>query len=166
MRMMKIIGEEKMTELLQPKVDVISGQITAPPIQLPFNPDVTEYDVTIEEKSISDFQKQQAFNAVMALKGTGIPFTDNYIIENSPITNVDDALESNKEARQDIMVQQQQQIQLQQILLQKQSQMQGKKSPANQQSNAQRGKNEPQAGQQSMMGGMGNSPLQMEANNG
>lgn len=151
-RMLRIVGQQRFMELMQPKVDPMTGQILEAPLRLPFMPDVTEYDVTIQEKAVSDFKKQQTFNATMALKGSGVLFTDDYVIENAPIENIPEALDSNKEARNDVIAMQQQQIAMLQAAL---GQAQKNQRPVNQTSNAQRGRSQPQAGPQSMLGGMG-----------
>lgn len=150
-RMARIVGVKKMWELMTPKLDPITGQVVEPPLQLPINPDVTQYDVVIQDQALSDFNKQQTFNAVMAMRGGGIPLDDTFVIKSAPIKNVDEALISNQKARNDLLMQAMQQIQI----LQEQVGQLGKQVPktTNQQANAQTGRNAGQAGKRSMTGG-------------
>lgn len=162
-RYFRILGQEMFQKLVAPKIDPMTGQIIAPPVQLPLQPDVAQYDVIIQDQSVSDFQKQQSFNAIMAMQGmspNGM-FDNEFIIKNAPIKNTDDALASSEKHRNDMM------FQMQQMMMQMQNQIseleksvpkdnspKGKpnRNPS-QPSNAMQGRNASQAGQRSMVGG-------------
>lgn len=149
--MMRIVGQQKFIEILIGKRDPITGMPLEPPIQFPLQPDIIEYDVVIEDMAISDFQKQQQFNSVIAAKSMGIPFDDEYIIKCMPIKDVDSALQSNLKARTDIMMQLMQENQvLKDALGVKQKQESGKGTQAR---NAVIGRMQPQNGVNSMAGG-------------
>ena len=141
-------------QLLLPVIDQTTGQMTAPPLQMPIPLDVTQYDVVIQEKSMSDFKKAQAFNAAIALHQSGFVMDGEYMIMHAPIDNPEEALESHKRARRDIINQLMGQLQM----MQEQMDGMNKQSVQNkskkvQPANAQRGKMQSQAGQQSMIGG-------------
>lgn len=156
-RMARIIGDKEFLELVLGPLDPQSGQPILPPIQFPLPNDTVNYDVIVEDQSVSDFNKQQTFNAVMALKSSGVPFTDDYMIKSAPLRDVDGALESNQKARTDIINMLLQQNQMLTTMLQG---AQKESKPTNQKGNAQRGRSQPQVGPQSMLGGAGpNSPL-------
>lgn len=135
-RYARILGEQRFMELLVGKTDPFTGMPIELPLQFPPRIDVAQYDVIIEDKAVSDLNKQQAFNATLALHQSGIVFDDEFLIRQAPIKNTDEALVSNRKAKQDM---------LRQIIA---MQVQG------QQANAVRGKNQPQNGRQSMIGGM------------
>lgn len=109
-KMMRIIGEQKFQELATPKVNE-NGQIERMGLKIPLDRTITNYDVRISDQSINDLDKQQSFNAMLALSQNGILFDDEYKIKNSPIKNIDDALLSNKKARNDVIRQLQTQVQ-------------------------------------------------------
>jgi hypothetical protein len=160
-KIIRIIGQDKFAKYFIPQPDPLTGRMTQP-LQFPFEVDSISYDVEIQEQAISDLNKQQSFNAAMALGGREM-FTDDYLIMNAPIKNTDDALVSADKKRQDIMIQMAQQIQmLTQELQQTQKLIPKENKPINQHKNAQTGRNQPQAGQQSMLGGTGtNNPIGM-----
>jgi len=149
-RMERIIGEQNFKKLAGPQINPVTGQMTALPLALPFTVDVAEYDVRIEEKSVSDFNKQQTFNATEALVAGGVPLDDTFRIRNAPIKDTDAALASNEKARNDIM----QQMMLQIQMLQAQVGNLEKQVPRqNPKSQGQKGKSASQAGKRSMVGG-------------
>lgn len=162
-RYFRILGEQEFMKLVAPQFDQLTGQMTAPPVQLPLSLDVAQYDVVIQDQSVSDFQKQQSFNAIIAMQGMNPQgmFDEQFIIKNAPIKNTDDALASNEKHRNDIMFMMQQQMMMmqQQIAeleksVPKDNSPKGKpnRSPS-QPANAMKGANASQAGQRSMVGG-------------
>jgi hypothetical protein len=160
-RTMRIVGQQKFLQVFGPTIDPQTGKMIAPPIQPPTN-DTAMYDVVVEDQSISDLNKQQSFNATMALHGQGILFEDDFMIKNAPIKNVDEALASNAKAQQDMIRMLMQKVQMLEQQLSQAVKMipknpgQGgssKPSGGNQAANAQRGKAQPQTGPQSMIGG-------------
>lgn len=161
-RIARIIGEQKFMELVIGELDPMTGKPTQPPIQL--NPDGTlplesaHYDVIIQDSALSDFNKQQTFNGVMALQQLdpmGM-FEDEFLIKSAPIKDVDAALASNKAKKNDIIQQLQQIIQVQKIqidTLAKNQATEDKPPKSNgQHANAQKGKSAPQT-RQNMLGG-------------
>lgn len=149
----RIVGWQKFNELvLMPKIDRVTGEVLAPPLGYPLDISAVDYDVTIEDQAISDFNKQQAFNATEALVAGGVPLDDEYRIRNAPIKNTDEALASNQKARQDIMQAMALQIQMLQDEV-GQLKKQAPKGEGNQRGNAVTGKSAPQAGRRSMVGG-------------
>jgi hypothetical protein len=161
-KIIRILGKEKFAKYFMPQPDPLTGQMSEP-LQFPFDVDAVSYDVEIQEQAVSDLNKQQSFNAAMALGGRDM-FTDDYLIENAPIKNVDDALISAEKKRQDIINQLMMQLQMLQEQLNQTEKLVPKENKPNQIKNAQRGKNQPQAGRQSMLGGSGtNNPIGMGA---
>jgi hypothetical protein len=131
------------------------GKPTAPPLQILEGMGIEKYDVQIQDQSISDFNKQQTFNAVMAMRDGGIIFEDSFIIQNAPIKNVDEALASNQKARNDLIMFLKQQIMVMQeqmgnMVPKEEGQPNRKKS---QPANARQGKSASQNGKRSMVGG-------------
>lgn len=117
MKMMMIVGEERFLELsglvitpdgqLAPNpmagmINPVTNNKIPPPIQFPLSPNIQDYDVVIKEQAISNLQKQEAFNTLMSLTQT-YPFDPEYIIMHSPIKNPEEAVESNRKARADII---------------------------------------------------------------
>ena len=160
-RTARIVGQQKFLQVFGPTIDPQTGKMIAPPIQPPTN-DTAMYDVVVEDQSISDLNKQQSFNATMALHGQGVLFEDDFMIKNAPIKNVDEALASNAKAQQDMIRMLMQKVQMLEQQLSQAVKMipknpgQGgssKPSGGNQAANAQRGKAQPQTGPQSMIGG-------------
>lgn len=151
----RIVGDVEFQKEIIGPLDPVSGQPTLPPIEFPLDINLLHYDIVIEDSALSDFNKQQTFNAVMALKGAGTAFTDDFLIKNAPIKDIDSALESNEKARNDIIQNLLAQNQMLQEMLGQAQKMLPKTT--NQSANAQRGKAQPQAGQRSMLGGT--SPL-------
>jgi hypothetical protein len=146
----RILGDRVYVETLLGKIDPMTGMNEPMP---QYDASTASYDVIIEDVSISDFNKQQTFNASMALQGLhpyGM-FTDDWLIKSAPIKNVDSALISNEKVRTDVIQQQQQMIQM----LQGQLEITQKLIPKqpNQAKNAVTGKTQSQAGQNSMLGG-------------
>lgn len=158
MEMMRIVGPQVWQTLglqfMPPSPEAPDGVILSPDGQ-PLNLSILDYDAKIENQAVSDMSKQQAFNAIAALQSLNPMgmFTDDYMIKNAPIKNVDDALESNLRHRQDILMQ----LMAQNQMLQEQNQDLQKQVPKqnNQKGNAQKGKSAPQSGRQSMLGGAG-----------
>jgi len=154
--MMRIVGAQVWQSLglqfIPPSEQMPDGVIVSPDGQM-LDLSVLDYDAKIENQAVSDFNKQQAFNAIAALQSLNPMgmFTDDYMIKNAPIKNVDDALESNQRHRQDLVMMMAQQIQM----LQEENRQMSKQIPKqnNQKGNAQKGKSAPQAGRQSMLGG-------------
>ena len=146
-------------------IDKLTGQVVAPPVPLPLSLDVEHYDITIEDSSVSDFNKQQTFNGIEALVAGGVPLDDTFRIKNAPIKAVDEALASNEKAKTDIIRQLEQEIQMLEAQLQATQKMVPKESgtpptlirtgqhSTNQRTNAQIGANQNQSGQRSMIGG-------------
>lgn len=176
-RLARILGNDEFLKLAIGKLDPVTHQPTEPPLQ--FNPDgtlpieVEHYDVVIQDSALSDFNKQQTFNAVMALQGLdpmGM-FDDEFLIKSAPIKDVDAALASNEAKKSDVIQQLQQVIQSQQQQIQILAKEVDPESPLapviagvkkgkngnggkpNQHSNAQKGRSASQSGQQSMIGG-------------
>lgn len=152
-RLSRIIGEQRFNELLIGKLDPITQKPLQPPLEFPLTVDVAQYDVVIQDSSVSDFNKQQTFNSVIALQQLdpmGM-FDDEFLITSAPIKDTDAALASNKNKRNDIIRQLMTQIQILETLLKTKSDQETKgKSQAG---NAQKGKAQSQSGQQSMIGG-------------
>jgi len=165
-RMQRIVGDENFFKIVIGKIDPVKGIPLQPPLQLPLNVDVAHYDVEITDSALSDFNKQQSFNAVESLVSLNVPFTDSYRIQNAPIKDVDSAIASNEEARNDIIRQQQMiieglqsQLEMTQKLIPTESKVaMGQagakmKKSSNQKKNAQTGASQSQAGMRSMVGG-------------
>ena len=153
-RIRRIVGEQFFDSLTQPQIDPASGQPMPPKIQLPFNIDMTDYDVKIEDSSVSDFNKQQSFNAIEALVQGGVAMDDDFRIRNAPLKDTDGALLSNQKARNDMIRQMQFQIQILQAQL-GEAQKQAKQGNRNkfQPRNRQQGQSASQSGKRSMTGG-------------
>ena len=155
-KLARIVGETEIQKIMLGPIDPATGQPMLPPMQVPLPLDVEQYDVVIEDKALSDFNRQQSFNAVESLAGSGIIFTDTFRIQNAPIRNTDEALASNEKARNDLMrmlMMENQALKEQLGVAQKEA---GKGQ--NQRANATRGKNEPQSGRRSMLGGQNGLP--------
>ena len=153
-RMARIVGEQRFMQLVSPQQDMM-GNIIAPPLQMPLQLDVANYDVIMTDEALADFNKQQSFNASIGLVQVGVVFDDEFMIKNAPIKNTDEALASNQKKKQDIMQQMMQQMQMMQEQigeLQKQVPKENKPkgNPNNQGS---KGKNQSQAGKREMLGG-------------
>lgn len=153
-RMARIVGEQKFMELVIGPKDPMTGQPLQPPLQLPLQPSVAHYDVMIQDEALSDFNKQQSFNAAMALHQGGVLLKDETLIKSAPIKDVDEFLSSNLQARQDVIRQQQQIIQMLEDKLNMAMKAIPKEKKNGQAANAVQGRNQPQAGQRSMLGGM------------
>ena len=161
-RTARIVGQQKFMEVFGPTIDPQTGQMTAPPMQPPAN-DSASYDVVIQDQSISDLNKQQSFNAAMALHGQGVLFEDDFMIKTAPFKDPDEALASNAKAQQDMIRMLMQKLQMADQQIAQLQKMIPKGTPGNappaknnggnQAANAQRGKAQPQAGKQSMIGG-------------
>lgn len=134
-KMARIVGEQEFLKIMVGPTDPMTGMPTLPPLQFPISLDVLDYDVVIEDQSISDFNKQQSFNATEALVGGGVLFDDEFRIKNAPIKDVDGAITSNAKAKQDLFM------------------MMVKQASMSQAGNAVTGQNAPQAGKRSMVGG-------------
>jgi len=164
-KMARILGQEEFINVVVGKRDPLTGQPVQQPLQFPLQLSTEEYDVVIEDTAVSDMANQQSFNAMMAMRGSEIPFEDDTIIKNAPIKDVDDAIASNERAKSDIMKQMAQTIQMLQAQLEQTQKLippenrmpQAPKNGkgANQHANAATGKHAPQAGQNSMLGGAG-----------
>jgi len=107
---------------------------------------VGKYDVMIEDSSISDFERQQEFNAFLAMKQMGAPISWELIGQRAPVKNPEMLLKDMK----------QQEMLIAQAMMIPQPQTPG---------NGQKGKkaeggNAPQAGTRSMMGGTTGMPNQ------
>lgn len=159
-RIARIIGFPKFQELVIGKLDPMSGMPLEPPLQFPLSIDIEHYDVIIQDTALSDFNKQQNFNAALALQQLdpmGM-FDDEYLIKTAPLKDVDSALASNSRHKTDIVQQLMGQIQMLQEQLQQTEKLVPKDGKPNrnpsQPANAMRGKNQPQNGQRSMIGGM------------
>lgn len=171
-RISRIVGMQKFFSLTQPTVNQMTGQVISPPViqidpatgqPVPLSLDIADYDVVIEDKSVSDMAKQQSFNAIEALVQGGVPMDDTYRIKNSPIKDVDAALESNQKQRQDIIMSlmgQVQQLEAENQALTKLVPKENKplgmpmpKKQNNQRANGRAGANASQAGPNSMLGG-------------
>ena len=147
---MRIVSPEKFLRLsgytISPEGKLVpltadqEGNPLPPPIQWPLDPTTSKYDVKIVNSSVSDFNKQQAFNATESLVGGGVVLTDEFRIKQAPIKNTEDALESNQKARQDLI----------RALLAKIQMLEEQSTPS---SNARSGKNASQTGKRSMLGG-------------
>ena len=151
-RVARILGPQKLMELMGPEIDPVSGQPIAPPLP-PVTNDSAMYDVVIQDQSLSDLNKQQSFNAAMALHGQGILFEDDFMIKSAPFKDPDEALASNAKAQQDMIRMLMQKVQMLQTALGQVQKMVPKNNGGNQSANASRGKAQPQAGRQSMIGG-------------
>lgn len=153
-RMMRIVGEMEFQKMVIGKLDPMTGQPLEPPLQFPIALDVADYDVIVEDQAVSDFNKQQSFNAVEALVSGGVPMDEEFRIKNAPIKNTDEAIAGYLKKRADIM---NMLIAENQMLKEQMGEMQKSmpKGEGNQRSNAVRGKNEPQTGKKSMLGGQG-----------
>jgi len=127
----------------------VMGNPPPPPVPLPLTLDIVHYDVKIEDKSVSDFNKQQSFNAAIELKNTGTLFDDEFMIRNAPLKDVDAAIESNRLARQDMI----RNLMMQVEILKAQLGEAQKMIPKNPTSQGGKGKAAPQGGKRSMMGG-------------
>ena len=164
--MARIVGQVEFIKILIGKTDPMTGQPLEQPLQFPLPLDTVCYDVIIQDKAVSDLNKQQSFNAVEGLFAAGVPFEDTFRIKNSPIKDVDEALASNEEARNDIIKQLMGQIQM----LQQENEFLAKQSPQeetmesvkpkgqpnrskHQPNNARQGAMASQTGQRSMIGG-------------
>lgn len=171
-KIVRIVGPQVFQALLGPKVDEL-GNVIAPPIQLPLTIDIAHYDVTVQDEALSDFEKQQSFNAAMALHQSGFVMDDEYMILHAPIKDTQEALESHRRAKADIVRQLTAMIQGLQAeneqltkMIPKEGSTNGKpkggRSPGGQAANAVRGRQQPQVGRQSMPGGTSpRSPLGM-----
>lgn len=153
-KMARIIGEEEFMKISGPETDPITMQPIGPPLD--WNAiaqdgiDISNYDVIVEDQSTSDLNKQQTFNAVLAMRQDGIVFTDDMVIKSAPVKNVDELIQSNERARQDvlkILMQQNAMLQSQLGMAMKQQ-----KSEGSQRENAVKGKSAPQV-KQTMVGG-------------
>ena len=149
----RVVGEQEFAKLSGPQIDPITQQMTAPPLQWPAQIDIAQYDVVVEDQSTSDFRKQQTFNAIMALRGDGVLFTDEAMIRNAPVKDVESLIADNEKARQDVL----RMLMQQNAMLQAQVGQMEKmipKDPAkqNQAANASKGKSAPQT-RQTMPGG-------------
>ena len=149
-RWKRIVGDQMWAE----SMTIIDPQTGQPVGEKSFAPDTVQYDVTIEDQSTSDFQKQQNFNAVMAMHGSGVLFTDQGIINQAPVKNVDALLADNQQARNDLIKMLLQKVQMLETQLGFFQKVAQKATQQNQTKNAQRGKAQPQAGQNMMLGGM------------
>lgn len=138
--------------LLPPSNEMPDGRIVTQE-GAPLDLSILDYDARIENQAVSDFNKQQSFNAIAALQSMNPMgmFTDDYMIKNAPIKNVDDALESNTRHRTDLLMQMMQQIQMLESQVGELSKQVPKQN--NQKGNAIKGRNAPQTGQRSMVGG-------------
>lgn len=142
------------------KIDPVTQQVVAPPVPLPLTLETEHYDVTIQDQALSDFNKQQSFNAAAELTQLGVGFDAEFMINNAPLKNPEEALASHNKWKADIVRQMQQIIQIQQQQLEQLGQAQPKQGGGGngkppQRGNARRGKSAPQAGAQSMIGGAG-----------
>ena len=132
--------------------DLFMRVMTATPPQH----NVADYDVVATDQSISDLNKQQSFNAASALHQMGFIMDAKYMIMNAPIKNPDEALASHERAEADVV----RMLLAENEMLKAQVGEMKKMIPrggGGQAANAQRGKNQPQAGKRSMIGGT--SPL-------
>lgn len=148
----RIVGVQKFMELLQPEVNPMTGQIIELPLQMPVQIDAAQYDVKIEEQSVSDFNKQQTFNAAVTIQGMnpmGV-FDMEYIISNAPMSDIDGAIASYRKHREDIVNQLMMQVQMLQSENQEIRKAIPKEKPENQ---GQKGRTASQAGKRSMVGG-------------
>lgn len=146
----RVIGEEEFMKLAGPQVDPATQQMVAGPLEWPAQIDIAQYDVVVEDQSTSDFNKQQTFNAVMAMRGDGVLFTDEAMIKNAPVKNTQELIMDNEKARQDVL----RMLMQQNAMLSAQLGMMEKQIPKanNQNANAIKGKSAPQV-RQSMPGG-------------
>ena len=159
-RLARIIGEQRFVELLIGKRDMMTGQPIQPPLQLQ-QPDATQYDVVVQEKSVSDFKKMQAFNSAVTIAQM-YPLDAEYVIMHAPIENPEEAYASHLKAKADIM----NQLMMENQLLREQlkiaskgeggnnSQSESNKGKKVQPKNASQGRNASQAGQGMNLGGM------------
>jgi hypothetical protein len=150
-RLARIIGEKRFMELLIGELDPMTGQPLEPPLQLPVNIDAAQYDVIIQDKSLSDFQKVQAFNSVMALHQSGFIVDADYMFTHAPIENPEEALASHNKAEGAIL----KQVMAENEILKQMLKMkpEGGGGSSGQAANAQKGKAQNQAGQRSTVGG-------------
>jgi hypothetical protein len=162
--MARIVGEQKFFSslgyMLTPagpvpnmQPDPVTGQPPIPPVPLPLQLDVVQYDVKIENKSVSDFDKQQSFNAAIELKNGGTLLDDDFMIRNAPLKDVDAAIQSNKIARMDVIRMLMAQVEMLQGELQTMQKMVPKESKGNPNGQGSKGKSAPQGGKRSMVGG-------------
>jgi hypothetical protein len=155
-RIQRIVGDQLFMQMVNPVVDENTGQMIQPGIQFPLQIDAVFYDVVIQDQSISDFQKQQAFNAALALHQAGFIMDGEYMIMNAPITNPEEAYASHQKAKADMLVMLMNEIESLQGQL-KESQKAAPKDPKAQ---GGKGKAQAQAGRQKMIGGTaGTSPF-------
>lgn len=166
-RMARIVGAEKFfTTLgyvmtpngLQPnpmagQPDPVTGAITPTPVPLPLSLDIEHYDVIVEDKSLSDFNKQQTFNAIEAMVQGGVFFTDDFRIRNAPIKDIDGAIASNRQARMDVIRQLMIQVQILQSQIQDMQKLIPRENKGGPTQQGGKGKAASQAGQRSMVGG-------------
>jgi len=154
-QLIRIVGMQKFQELIMPKLNPLTGQVIENPMEWPLAVDASAYDVKVTDESISDLHKQQSFNAVIAVHemSGGQMFDDEFIIKSMPIKNTDDALASNERKRNDIMQQLMMQMQMMQAQMGEMQKQIPKDGPRQNTANARRGRNAPQGGQRSMMGG-------------
>jgi hypothetical protein len=135
-------------------IDPVTGQKMGEAIPLPLTLDVEHYDVQIQDEALSDFNKQQSFNAAAELVQMGFGMDADYMISNAPIKNPEEALASHNRWKTDIVRQQQAVIeQLTQALGIVQKQQGSTSQP--QRANARKGKAAPESGIRSMLGGAG-----------
>ena len=150
-RMARIVGEQEFNRLFIGKIDPITQQPLEPPLQIPFQANILEYDISVRDKSISDFKKQQSFNASLALHQGGFIMDGEYVILHAPIEDAEDALQSHYKARNDVIQQLVNEVNMLQEQLGQAQKMIPKESK--QKANAVKGRNQPQSGQRSMIGG-------------
>lgn len=150
-RMARIVGEQDFNRLIIGKLDPISGQPLEQQLQIPFQANSLEYDVSVADRSTSDFRKQQSFNASLALHQSGFIMDGEYVILHAPIEDAEDALQSHYKARNDVIQQLVNEVNMLQEQLGQAQKMIPKESK--QQANAVKGKTSSQAGQRSMIGG-------------
>ena len=154
-RLARIVGEKQFMELLIGEIDPMTGEPMEQPIQFPLQPDLTQYDVVVSDQALSDFNKQQSFNAVEALQQSGLPFDAEFRIRNAPIRNTDEAVDAFRKARTDVM----RYVMAENAMLKDQLKQASKGQPnrdKNQPSSARDGANASQS-RQSMVGGTSQS---------
>lgn len=174
-RLRRIVGEDFFDSLTkpqpvldpmgQPTMDPATGMpaMRPPIVQLPLNLDIADFDIVIQDQALTDFNKQQSFNALEALVAGGVLMDDEFRIRNAPLKDTDGALASNAKQKNDQMRMMMVQMQMMQMQIQELSKGQGgggggggprgNRGAGNQRRNAQNGKNAPQNGKRSMMGG-------------
>lgn len=116
------------------------------PIEFPLDLSIAKYDVKIEDKSVSDYNKQMSFNAIEALVAGGVLLDEEYRIRNAPVHDVPAALASNKKAKMDRL----RQLEMALNMLMEENDMLKKQVPSQQ---GAQGRAAPQAGRRSMVGG-------------